>query len=70
MKTTCHSFSDSDKSVFTFCLASIFLAQLLCAHLVLTSAFSQALLTYFWRALRNNHKLLAFPFKNVYTQTE
>lgn len=45
------------KSLFTFCLASIFLAQLLCAHFSLTSAFSQALLTYFWRALRNNQML-------------
>lgn len=36
---------------FTFFLASIFLAQLLCSHFWLTSAFSQALLTNFWRAL-------------------
>lgn len=35
----------------TFCLASIFLAQLLASHFWLISAFSHARLTNFWRAL-------------------
>lgn len=39
------------EAALTFCLASIFLAQLLCAHFSLTWAFSQAFLTNFCLAL-------------------